>query len=199
MEVEARSSRNHINMHQPCRTHMQPGGEEMWEYFPCPFCYIEVEVPFLCNHLQEEHCFDFKNAVCPLCADNMGKDMISHFRIHHSQSLKKRKSHKTSSWNDNSYQNETESYEEENSFNEIGPNQLDSAPDPLLSQFFWNSTSVDSDSVKVNHASGVTSPAVSSHKTRSVSHALQNLDKQDLEERIQRVKFVREMIISTIF
>jgi len=36
---------------------------ELWEYFPRPFCYIEVEVPFICNHLQEEHCFDTRNAV----------------------------------------------------------------------------------------------------------------------------------------
>jgi hypothetical protein len=36
---------------------------ELWEYFSCPFCYIEVEVPFICNHLQEEHCFDTRNAV----------------------------------------------------------------------------------------------------------------------------------------
>jgi Drought induced 19 protein (Di19), zinc-binding len=42
-------------------------GEEdiLLEYFPCPFCYIEVEVPFLWNHLEEEHCFDFKNAASP--------------------------------------------------------------------------------------------------------------------------------------
>jgi hypothetical protein len=40
-----------------------PGDDEWWEYFPCPYCYIEVDVPFLCDHLHEEHCFDMKNAV----------------------------------------------------------------------------------------------------------------------------------------
>ncbi|KAL5671767.1 hypothetical protein ACJX0J_016073, partial [Zea mays] len=61
---------------------------ELWEYFPCPFCYIEVEVPFICNHLQEEHCFDTRNAVCPICANNLGKDVAAHFRLQHTHLLK---------------------------------------------------------------------------------------------------------------
>lgn len=32
-------------------------------WFPCPFCYVEVEISVLCRHLLEEHCFDLKNAV----------------------------------------------------------------------------------------------------------------------------------------
>nr|CAD1824473.1 unnamed protein product [Ananas comosus var. bracteatus] len=55
-------------------------------------------VPFLCDHLQEEHCFDTKNAVCPMCADNPGKDMITHFVMQHSHLLKRRRSHKASLW-----------------------------------------------------------------------------------------------------
>lgn len=31
---------------------------------PCPFCYLEIEVHMICSHLQEEHCFEMKNAVC---------------------------------------------------------------------------------------------------------------------------------------
>lgn len=37
--------------------------EAIRAWFPCPFCYGEIEVPMLCSHLQEEHCFDLKNAV----------------------------------------------------------------------------------------------------------------------------------------
>lgn len=39
------------------------GEEDVRTWFPCPFCYVEIEVQMLCNHLKEEHCFDFKNAV----------------------------------------------------------------------------------------------------------------------------------------
>lgn len=31
--------------------------------FPCPFCYVDIELSVLCSHLQEDHCFDLKNAV----------------------------------------------------------------------------------------------------------------------------------------
>lgn len=38
-------------------------GDDRKPCFPCPFCYVDIEVTTLCIHLQEEHCFDFKNAV----------------------------------------------------------------------------------------------------------------------------------------
>lgn len=40
------------------------GDEDARAYFPCPFCYVDIEVHLLCSHLQDEHCFDLKNAVC---------------------------------------------------------------------------------------------------------------------------------------
>lgn len=39
------------------------GDDDVRAWFPCPFCYVEIEIPVLCGHLQEEHCFDLKNAV----------------------------------------------------------------------------------------------------------------------------------------
>ncbi|XP_065874779.1 protein DEHYDRATION-INDUCED 19 homolog 5-like isoform X2 [Euphorbia lathyris] len=75
------------------------GDEDARAYFPCPFCYVEIEIHILCGHLQDEHCFDLKNAVCPLCAGNLGKDVIGHFIVHHASSLKRRrKSLKSGLW-----------------------------------------------------------------------------------------------------
>ncbi|XP_054820589.1 protein DEHYDRATION-INDUCED 19 homolog 5-like isoform X2 [Prosopis cineraria] len=67
------------------------GDDDARSYFPCPFCYVEIEVPVLCSHLQEEHCFELKNAVCPLCAANLGRDATAHFIVQHSSSLKRRR------------------------------------------------------------------------------------------------------------
>ncbi|KAF3337440.1 protein DEHYDRATION-INDUCED 19 6-like protein [Carex littledalei] len=196
MEVGAWNNRAHLGMFQPYQNQTQSGEEDLWEYFPCPFCCIEVEVPFLSSHLQEEHCFDFKNAVCPMCADTPGKDMISHFTIHHSHQIKRRKSHRSSLWNQNS------STVYEDSFSEMAPNRgtvygTESAADPLLSQFICTVAPINSDLGKVNHTSEMIS--VSSHDMRSVAHAVENLGEEDLEERVQRVEFVRQMLISTIF
>lgn len=39
------------------------GDDDFRAFFPCPFCYVEIDVNILCKHLQNEHCFDLKNAV----------------------------------------------------------------------------------------------------------------------------------------
>ncbi|KAL6997084.1 hypothetical protein U1Q18_007206, partial [Sarracenia purpurea var. burkii] len=112
-------------------------------YFPCPFCYVEIELRALCTHLQEEHCFDFKNAVCPLCAANLGKDAIEHFMVQHSHSVKRRKRTQKSGFWSNSSAMLGKDLRELSSF--LGANSMsgrggvhDSAPDPLLSPFIWN-------------------------------------------------------------
>lgn len=53
---------NHLNMDG------SEGEDDSRAYFPCPFCYVEIELHTLCSHLQEEHCFDLKNAVLYLFA-----------------------------------------------------------------------------------------------------------------------------------
>uniref|UniRef100_A0A452XLH6 Di19 zinc-binding domain-containing protein n=2 Tax=Aegilops tauschii subsp. strangulata TaxID=200361 RepID=A0A452XLH6_AEGTS len=144
MEVQARHGflptgrQQHLHGHG--QAHQQPpaGEDEWWEYFPCPFCYIEVEVPFLCDHLQEEHCFDMKNAVCPICADNLGADTAGHFREQHSQQLKMRKSSSSragAAAADKEAYEEDDSYYEESSYIMGRPVADDHSPDPLLSQF----------------------------------------------------------------
>ncbi|CAN0903246.1 Uncharacterized mitochondrial protein AtMg00310, partial [Linum grandiflorum] len=64
------------------------GDENASACFPCPFCYVDIEVQVLCRHLQDEHCFDLKDAVCPLCAASLGKDVTGHFIAQHSSLLK---------------------------------------------------------------------------------------------------------------
>ncbi|KAA8540761.1 hypothetical protein F0562_024320 [Nyssa sinensis] len=91
--------------------------------FPCPFCYVDIEVPVLCSHLQEEHCFDFKNAVCPLCAANLGKDAIGHFTVQHAHSVKRRKKpRKSSFWSNNTSAMLGKDLRELSSF--LGPNLM---------------------------------------------------------------------------
>jgi hypothetical protein len=45
----------------------------------------------------------------------------------------------------------------------------------------------------------VFSPSSFSFGVRSVADAIENLGEEDLEERLQRIEFVREMLISTVF
>ncbi|XP_010906957.2 protein DEHYDRATION-INDUCED 19 homolog 6 [Elaeis guineensis] len=175
--------------------------DDTWEYFPCPFCNVDVEIPSLCSHLQEEHCFDMENTVCPVCAANPGKDMIEHFTVQHSQLLKRRKSQKTSLWTNNSYVVEKEPYDvcsflEVDSVNCQSKITPDSAPDPLLSSFIGSITFPSMNSLEENSTDVGSTSLHGQSLEPSLSHEVLE---QDYEERIQRVEFVQQMLISTIF
>uniref|UniRef100_A0ACD5WLY5 Uncharacterized protein n=1 Tax=Avena sativa TaxID=4498 RepID=A0ACD5WLY5_AVESA len=168
-----------------------PEEGELWEYFPCPFCYIEVEMPFIRDHLQEEHCFDTRNAVCPICAENLGKDMSAHFRFQHSLLLKRRKPSKPPSSSPWPGAPGKEPYGEVNPYMMSRPRQ-DPEPDPLLSQFIC----VGGDqSEPESHGGAGHSSAISDVHRSSQS---QRVSQVELEERLQRIEFLREIITSTI-
>ncbi|KAL6636463.1 hypothetical protein ACP70R_024035 [Stipagrostis hirtigluma subsp. patula] len=153
---------------------IQGGHDEWWEYFPCPFCYTEVEVPFLCDHLQVEHCFDMKNAVCPICADCLGSDTAAHFRIQHSHLLKggslvlSRAPHTTQAAAENEADEDEEDYIE--------------APSHCmgrLDEFEEDISTIRDDQWPEQSVMDVAS-------------------QQDIEERLQRVEFAKQMLMTTI-
>ncbi|PIN26368.1 hypothetical protein CDL12_00880 [Handroanthus impetiginosus] len=149
------------------------GSDEVRAWFPCPFCYVEIEVPLLCVHLQEEHCFDLKNA-------------------------RRRKSQKSGFWN-NISTNIVKDLRELSSFlgtNSIsGPGSVNEpAPDPLLSPFLCNvPLTVPKDTQKdVSSYDAATSDAES-------KKSYPPDEEEDSEEKIQRAAFVQELLFSTIF
>ncbi|KAL8465596.1 hypothetical protein ACS0TY_034907 [Phlomoides rotata] len=163
------------------------GGDEVRAWFPCPFCYVEIEVPMLCIHLQEEHCFDLKNAVCPICAANLGRDPLAHFTLQHAHSIKRRKqSQKPGIW---SHISTTKDFREPSSFL--------CAPDPLLSPFLCTAPlTVGKDGQKdQNSCAAATRDAGRCSKPSCVDEA----EGRDHKEMRQRAAFVQELLYSTIF
>ncbi|XP_037446657.1 protein DEHYDRATION-INDUCED 19 homolog 6-like [Triticum dicoccoides] len=206
MEVQARHGSLPTGRQQRLhgRPHHEPtagGGDEWWEYFPCPFCYVEVEVPFLCAHLQEEHCFDMRNAVCPICAENLGADTAGHFREQHSQQLKMRKSSSSragAAADDKEAYEDEDSYFEESSYIMGRPVPDDHSPDPLLSQFicaFAPPPVVDPEPSKAEEEDHA---APSSDDQRLNQVVMDDASKEDLEERLRRVEFVKQMLMTTV-
>lgn len=45
------------------------GEDDARACIPCPFCYVDIALSMLCSHLQEDHCFDLKCAVCDSLSD----------------------------------------------------------------------------------------------------------------------------------
>ncbi|KAL3512716.1 hypothetical protein ACH5RR_025433 [Cinchona calisaya] len=103
----------------------------------------EIEVPVLCSHLQEEHCFDFKNAVCPICAATLGKDAVGHFTMQHAHSVKRRrKFQKSGTWS-----NASATVGKDLPLN-CRSDRHEPASDPLLSPFLCSATFSESKDYK---------------------------------------------------
>ncbi|CAL9132525.1 hypothetical protein MUK42_16980 [Musa troglodytarum] len=63
--------------------------EEIWPDLPCPYCYEDHDLASLCSHLEEEHPFESKVAVCPICSVKIMKDMLNHIIVQHGHLLKR--------------------------------------------------------------------------------------------------------------
>ncbi|OMO95608.1 Drought-responsive family protein [Corchorus capsularis] len=167
--------------------------------FPCPFCYVEIEIHSLCNHLQEEHCFDLRNAVCPLCAANLGKDVIGHFIVQHASSLKRRrKSQKAGHWPGSPATLGRELSSFMGSSTGGRGNAHESAPDPLLSPFLCNApVSATKDIQRDKCSDDETSFASNLKRTEPPSSDKDG--EENTEERRQRAAFAQQLVMSTIF
>ncbi|KAL7138893.1 hypothetical protein ABFS83_09G013600 [Erythranthe nasuta] len=176
------------------------GGDEVGAWFPCPFCYVEIELPLLCIHLQQEHCFDLKNAVCPICAANLGKDALGHFMVQHAHSIKRRKKSQKSGFWSNVPTNFVKDLRELSSFlgnNSItGPGNLnESGHDPLLSPFLCTvPATAPKDSRKE-----ISSSFAATRDAESKTDCPDKVEGEDYEERKKQVAFVQELLFSTIF
>ncbi|XP_038683348.1 protein DEHYDRATION-INDUCED 19 homolog 5-like isoform X9 [Tripterygium wilfordii] len=152
------------------------GDDDPRACFPCPFCYMEIEV-------------------CPLCAANLGKDVIGHFVVQHASSLKRRrKSRKSCHWTGSSAM----LGKELSSF--LGPSTYSkgNAPDPLLSPFLSGVSHSDLSSIKEDEKHNKSATTICDLKSTELS--LQNEDYDpDYEERRQRAAFVQLLFASTIF
>ncbi|XP_007036394.2 PREDICTED: protein DEHYDRATION-INDUCED 19 homolog 6 isoform X2 [Theobroma cacao] len=175
------------------------GDEDTRACFPCPFCYVEIEIHALCTHLQEEHCFDLKNSVCPLCAANLGKDVIGHFIVQHASSLKRRrKSQKSGCWPGTPATLSRELSLFIGSSTGDRDNAHESAPDLILSPFLCNAPVSDTkDILRDKCSDGETS--VTSNLKRTEPPFLDKDHEQNTEERRQKAAFVLQLVMSTIF
>ncbi|KAK6261272.1 hypothetical protein QUC31_007088 [Theobroma cacao] len=147
------------------------GDEDTRACFPCPFCYVEIEIHALCNHLQEEHCFDMKNSVCPLCAANLGKDVIGHFIVQHASSLKRRrKSQKSGCWPGTPATLSRELSLFIGSSTGDRDNAHESAPDLILSPFLCNAPVSDTKDILRDKCSDGETSVTSNLKRVEVSN-----------------------------
>jgi len=61
---------------------------DMRAEFICPFCHLDFDIATLCCHLEDHHPFESSNAVCPVCAAKVGRDMVGHITLQHGHLFK---------------------------------------------------------------------------------------------------------------
>lgn len=205
------SSTHHLTAMQSSRFHSENNlgmvdsdvDEDAQSCFPCPFCYVEIEVPMLSTHLQEEHCFDVKNSVCPLCAENLGKDIVGHFITQHSHMLKRRrKSQRSGSCTNNNLPMVGKELRELTLFlganSHMRGNTFDSIPDPLLSPFLCG-ISPTGPKVVDEDTNSSTETTVTSDVKRKVTSMSDEAREQDYQEKSEKAEFFQQLVLSTIF
>eukprot|EP00262_Sarcandra_glabra_P010374 TRINITY_DN25630_c0_g1_i1.p1 TRINITY_DN25630_c0_g1~~TRINITY_DN25630_c0_g1_i1.p1 ORF type:complete len:232 (+),score=40.55 TRINITY_DN25630_c0_g1_i1:189-884(+) len=63
-------------------------GEEIRPDFACPYCYEDFDIASLCSHLEDDHPFESKVAVCPICSVKVARDMLNHITLQHGHLFK---------------------------------------------------------------------------------------------------------------
>ncbi|GER46883.1 dehydration-induced 19-like protein [Striga asiatica] len=61
--------------------------EESNPEYICPFCAEDFDMVGLCCHIDEMHPVSAKNGVCPVCARNVGSDLVRHLTGQHASHL----------------------------------------------------------------------------------------------------------------
>lgn len=62
--------------------------DEVRPEFTCPYCYEDFDILALCTHLEDDHIFESKGVVCPVCAVKIPKDMVGHMTLQHNHLFK---------------------------------------------------------------------------------------------------------------
>ncbi|PIA36525.1 hypothetical protein AQUCO_03300006v1 [Aquilegia coerulea] len=62
--------------------------EEVRPDFACPYCFEDYDIASLCSHLEDEHPFESKVTVCPICSVKVTRDMLNHITLQHGHLFK---------------------------------------------------------------------------------------------------------------
>ncbi|PKA59070.1 Protein dehydration-induced 19 [Apostasia shenzhenica] len=62
--------------------------DEARSEFSCPFCCEDHDISSLCTHLEDEHSFESKVAVCPVCSVKVASDILTHITLQHGNLFK---------------------------------------------------------------------------------------------------------------
>ncbi|XP_024389433.1 protein DEHYDRATION-INDUCED 19 [Physcomitrium patens] len=186
------------------------GDEDLRAEFSCPFCYEEFDTTALCPHLEEEHCFESRPAMCPVCAVKVPKDMVGHISLQHGHLFKmqRRRRFRRAGVPSNATlsllgKELREAHLQALLGGTSRSSGLSSATDPLLSSMVYNVPISETEDPPKPTVVVEEQPAkLSSLSQQSKASAESSLTAEELEEKRKhanmRAKFVQQLVLSTL-
>ncbi|XP_052188723.1 protein DEHYDRATION-INDUCED 19 homolog 4-like isoform X2 [Diospyros lotus] len=173
--------------------------------FLCPFCDEDFDIVGLCCHIEEDHAFDAKAGVCPVCAKRVGMDLVGHITMQHARPLNVQPIRRLQKSGSNLIFSISRKELRDRSLQSIfglSHNLVSSftaEPDPLLSSFMYSHPGSD-ESAKVKSDSTMEASLTMESLTevsaeRNVRQS--PLSDKDQEERARKCKFVQGLLLST--
>lgn len=191
--------------------------EEVRPDFPCPYCYEDFDIGSLCSHLEDEHSYESKVAVCPICSAKVAQDMLSHITLQHGHLFKlqrRRRLRRVAIPNSQALSLLGRDLREAHlqvllggggyRSNNTNANVSNASTDPFLSSFILNLHTSEAEEIS---KSVVTSIEDSSAKNSASSHMWKSsfdpsLSYEEREKRMKqvsgRVGFVQDLLLSTL-
>ncbi|KAJ7534826.1 hypothetical protein O6H91_12G005600 [Diphasiastrum complanatum] len=184
--------------------------DEIRPDFVCPYCYEECDIATLCSHLEDEHCFEAKPVMCPVCAAKIRKDLIGHITLQHNHLFKVQRRRR--------FRKSGVPSHAALSFlgKELGHAQLQallggvplrsesgnaSASDPLLSNFVYNLPLSEADDGEKQSAVAASPNITTANQPKFSFESTLTAEEreQKLKQATLRAKFVQQLVLSTIW
>ncbi|KAH7286539.1 hypothetical protein KP509_32G011600 [Ceratopteris richardii] len=186
--------------------------------FSCPYCYEDFDITALCNHLEDEHMFESRGVVCPVCAAKIPKDIVGHLTVQHGHLFKIQRRRRfrrsavpagsTLAFLGKDYKEYREAQLQAilggGAFRGSGNSASGNAADSLLSALAYSFPTIDTDDVpkqqacvKESLSKSVGSSAKSSKPRVEVPLSAEERE-QKLKQATSRASFVQQIVLSTI-
>ncbi|EEF39324.1 conserved hypothetical protein [Ricinus communis] len=171
--------------------------------YPCPFCIEDFDLVELCSHIDDDHPFESKPGICPVCATRVGVSMVRHLTTQHGSMLQKLKLQKDGSYSTLSLLKKELQDGHFQCLLDVPSPAVSSSkmePDPLMS-FLYNAIPADkSGSVQPHCLPDVVLEEKSSEENILERDMHQSpLSEKEQIEKGRRSRFVQGLLLSTIF
>lgn len=190
--------------------------EEVRPDFPCPYCYEEYDIASLCSHLEYEHSFESKVAVCPICSVKVARDMLNHITLQHGHLFKlqrRRRLRRVAIPNSQALSLLGRDLREAHlqvllgggGFRSSNANASNAVTDPFLSSLVLNFPGCDAEEISKSAVSNVEDTTVDNMTSTETwkSSFYSSLSYEEREQKMKqatvRATFMQDLLLSTLF